>query len=152
MTALMRTAQCGHLKVVKVLVENDAILDIKCKVRFFLHNWCCTSTYSKVVMLLVYAYIFIRPSCRREKLPSCMQYKEEGTKRWSRNSAQQEQIRPLKTRWGCRIIVGNVHTYNSSLHVYEQSMNYITCCAEFSDNTGDTCYRMEVLVKWLLAC
>ena len=35
MTALMRAAQHGHLKVVKVLVENDAILDIKCKVSFF---------------------------------------------------------------------------------------------------------------------
>ena len=58
--------------------------------------------YAKVVMLLVSIHAFsfsrIRIFYRREKQPSYMQYKEEGTKRWSKNSAQQEQMCPLKTR------------------------------------------------------
>lgn len=57
MTALMRAAQHGHLEVVKVLVANDSILDIKCKVcisvQLVLYKYVL---YTKVVMLLVSIY------------------------------------------------------------------------------------------------
>ena len=103
----MRAAQRGHLEVVKVLVANDSILDIKCKVCFFcttgaIYNCDCILDASghviSIYACIKFSFAHIRLSCRRGKQPSCMQYKEEGTRRWSKNSAQQEQMCPLKTR------------------------------------------------------
>ena len=109
--------------------------------------------YTKVVMLLVSIYalkfhlhisVF---GCRREKQPSCMQYKEEGTRRWSKNSAQQEQMCPLKTRWG------NVYTQNFSMHVYGWTINGLhhPLCRMLSEHTRHACYWVRALIKWLLA-
>lgn len=74
MTALMRAAQHGHLKVVKVLVENDAILDIKFKVRFFSAQLVLykNALYSKVVMLLACIFICTYPSFLQKRKTAIM--------------------------------------------------------------------------------
>ena len=71
----MRAAQHGHLKVVKVLVENDAILDIKCKVLFFFSAQLVLykyALYTKLVMLLACIFNCTYPSFLQKKKTALM--------------------------------------------------------------------------------
>lgn len=107
-----------------------------------------------VVMLLVsmhaFSFAHIRLSCRKGKQPSCMQYKEEGTRRWSKNSAQQEQMCPLKTGWGnsnCRQC-----TYIELFHACLWMNNWWTTSSAMQNTfrTYQAC-MVRALIKLLLA-
>ena len=127
---------------------------------FFLHNWCYIQLWLllhasghviSIYACIKFSFAHIRLSCRRGKQPSCMQYKEEGTRRWSKNSAQQEQMCPLKTGWGnsncrqCTYI--ELHRALPCMFMNEQLMNYIIRYAEYFQNVPGILYKYVLYTK-----